>query len=183
VQLQAGKPAPGIVRIGADSRAEQARRGHYLAGVLALIFFVAIVAASFYPFQPIHDPVMRAARLQRFLRSIGPNPGNLERLEPGHLCLNFFFYFPLGALVAAALRRGVKGAGPWLLHAGALGLGFLISLTIEYQQIGFNGRDPDLSDTVMNTLGYVAGFGLIRGLMRRGRFRTESLSGRGGIRP
>lgn len=84
------------------------------------------------------------------------------RFRLGHLVENFFFYFPLGVTVALALRPGGRGRGAAVLGALALALGFVLSLAIEFLQIGFIARDPDLTDSAMNTLGYLTGFLLLR---------------------
>lgn len=161
----------------AERPAEDAGPGRALAGVLTLVCAAAITVASFYPFQPIHNPTWRAERLHRFLHSLSADPANLERLKPEHLCLNFFFYLPLGVLVSLALTRPGKRRGSWIIRTGALGWGFILSLAIEYLQIGYENRDPDLSDTLMNTLGYLAGLFLIRRLIRSGRLSPAMLLG------
>lgn len=142
------------------------RRGRRLALALAILCGVGILLASLYPFERIHDPVQLVRQWQRFLSPWRFDSHATLRFRLGHLIGNFLFYFPLGVTVWLALRRDAHGRAAVLSRAFALTLGLVLSLTMEFLQIGFAHREPDLTDSAMNTLGYLAGFLLMRRIMR-----------------
>lgn len=158
-----------VVRIIAWHEDEDARRGRAIAAALVMGCLLMILLASFAPFHLIHDPRGIADHKRSFLHSweMLHHHGNALPFILCHMTLNFFFYFPLGVLVSLALDHTAvrRRFSPWRYLASALG--FLISLPIEVAQIYFVNRDPDLSDTLMNTLGYLAGYGLVVWLVRR----------------
>jgi len=85
-------------------------------------------------------------------RAIGPQAG-------GGLpdwIVNLFGFLPLGGLLVLMWRR--------LTIAGAVSLCVLASLLIETGQFFVAGRDPELCDLLMNTLGGFAGALLGKGL-------------------
>ena len=65
--------------------------------------------------------------------------------------LNVLFYLPLGASVFLALRRGIPAL------AAAVGLGALVSFSVEWMQLSIPSRIGNLADLLANTIGALLG--------------------------
>ena len=105
-----------------------------LAGSIALILY-----GSFFPWQFSRVPMGPVLEWPRTLFS-------------GDALLNFLIYLPLGACAYYAVveRRRMRIILP-------VALAFTLSLFVELTQVFIPGRDSELSDLLMNTLGGACG--------------------------
>ena len=74
---------------------------------------------------------------------------------------NTLMFLPLGIVWPAVF---------WQLntHGKVIGAGFGVSLTIEILQLPFFGRSTDIDDLILNTLGFLLGYGIYL-LVRKGK--------------
>jgi len=77
-------------------------------------------------------------------------------LSATDIALNLGGFVPLGFLICLCLQKADRRPA-WIGLAWALGVGCLLSLTIELTQLWLPGRESSLLDLAMNTAGSVIG--------------------------
>jgi hypothetical protein len=90
--------------------------------------------------------------------------GRLQWYYEKDAFVNFFGFWPLGFLLAAALERSRRFRKYYI--AGAVICGFLFSLSIELGQVWIPSRTSSLLDLILNTLGALFGILLYAALRK-----------------
>ena len=133
------------------------------------ICIVVVVRFTFCPFGTVAGKIQPllfdADRILPFWLNLKPfvylfdYPTMREALL--NLIGNTLMFLPLGIVWPAVF---------WQLntHGKVIGAGFGVSLTIEILQLPFFGRSTDIDDLILNTLGFLLGYGIYL-LARKGK--------------
>ena len=78
---------------------------------------------------------------------------------------NTAMFIPLGVVWPAVFKK-------LNAHTKVIAAGFGMSLTIEVLQLPFFGRSTDIDDLILNTLGFLLGYGIYLLVKRLGRKRA-----------
>ena len=137
--------------------------------LLVYICIVVVVRFTFCPFGRVAGKIQPllfdADRILPFWLNLKPfvylfdYPTMQEALL--NLIGNTLMFLPLGIVWPAVFRQ-------LNTHGKVIGAGFGVSLTIEILQLPFFGRSTDIDDLILNTLGFLLGYGIYL-LVRKGK--------------
>lgn len=133
----------GIERLAATAR--PVRPTAFLAALL-LAYSSLVGYASLAPFGP-WEPVSRVSL--HFL--LAPLPRHITLQD---VLVNVLAYLPVGTLAAAMIARRLPG---WRAVVLAMGVGFLLSFTMEWLQAMLPPRIPSNIDLLSNSMGALLG--------------------------
>lgn len=145
--------------IGPDDDLEAV--GYRLAWFSLMAYVSLIVVCSLVPARLDLDPAHVAHQWRMFID--GRRQWDWGRYAHSDLGANVLLYLPLGLLAPwPLLRRGRRLRG-WL----GVGLGILLSLSMELAQMLTRNRWSSLGDWTANSLGYVTGYTLMSFIILR----------------
>ena len=132
-----------------------------LALLLVYICIVVVVRFTFCPFGKVDGKIQPLLfdkdKILPFWLNFKPfiylfdYPTKREALL--NLIGNTTMFIPLGIVWPAVFRQLNK---PWKVIAAGVG----VSLTIEILQLPFYGRSTDIDDLILNTAGFLVGYGI-----------------------
>ena len=131
---------------------------------LLLVYVCIIVVArfTFYPFGKVDGHIqpllLDPYNLYPFHVNFVPFVYLFDYPTQGEILLNLIgntaMFIPLG-IVWPTVFKGLN------THGKAISAGFGVSLAIELLQLPFFGRVSDIDDLILNTLGYLLGYGIL----------------------
>jgi glycopeptide antibiotics resistance protein len=162
-----------LFRIHAFRKTKQISIVRELELILVYICIVVVARFTFFPFSKVNGRIQPllfdAARILPFRINLSPfvNLFDYESRREALLNLigNTAMFVPLGIVWPAVFKK-------LNTHLKVMFAGFGVSLTIEVLQLPFFGRSTDIDDLVLNTLGFLLGYGIYLLVKRLGRKRA-----------
>lgn len=141
--------------------------------LLVYICIVVVVRFTFCPFGKVDGKIQPllfdAGKIFPLWVNVTPFVYLFDYPTTGKALLNLIgntaMFIPLGVVWPAVFKK-------LNTHLKVMFAGFCVSLTIEVLQLPFFGRSTDIDDLILNTLGFLLGYGIYLLVKRLGRKRA-----------
>lgn len=160
-----------IVRIFILSKSKSINLKREAQLILVYICLIVVARFTFFPFEKLNGKIqpliLDTANIIPFRINLAPfvNITDYEKLFEVKLNIigNTAMFIPIGIIWPSVYKE-------LNTPAKAIGAGMLLSLCIEVLQLPFYDRVTDIDDLILNSLGFIIGYGIyaiVKGIKKR----------------